>query len=175
MLFRFMLFFLFVGGTAYAGQYLPSTSPNATVFELEQKPRIGQRAISSEVITFSEYPVKTYISDQYADKGIIFGGDNPFISNDASNTTSPVLSGSPQFLGAIEGRFVDPSTHEPTTVNRFEMDAGNFDELSSTRLQWFNSSGELIAQKLDEEYAIEHFVVEHDGIASWKIELSRNN
>ena len=46
-------------------------------------------------ITFSEYPLDTAISNQYASQGIIFGGDSPFISTDSANPTSPVLSGTP--------------------------------------------------------------------------------
>ena len=47
-------------------------------------------------ITFSEFATGTRITDQYIDKGIIFGGDSPFISPDGANPTSPVLAGSPR-------------------------------------------------------------------------------
>src|SRR5689334_14835306 len=59
-------------------------------------------------LTFSEFAVGTAITNQYQPQGILFGGDSPFITNDSASPTSPVLSGTPAFQGAIEGSFVDP-------------------------------------------------------------------
>jgi hypothetical protein len=42
------------------------------------------------IITFAEYPTGTFITDQYASLGIVFGGDAPFIATDGSNPTSPM-------------------------------------------------------------------------------------
>src|SRR5690348_14286516 len=91
--------------TAGIGLGGPSTSPNAGQDRSPAPP--APRA--ANVITFSEYPAGTAISNQYANKGIIFGGSTPFITPDGSNPTSPVLSGTPLFQGAIEGTFVSPS------------------------------------------------------------------
>ncbi|MEC4088818.1 carboxypeptidase-like regulatory domain-containing protein [Pseudoalteromonas rubra] len=128
-------------------------------------------AVGMTPITFSEFPNGTAITNQYADRGIIFGGDSPFITSDSANPTTPVLSGSPRFNGAIEGRFVDPQTGEPTTVNSFSLDAGYFDNLSSTRLQWFNPEGQLIREVLDSQFGIEHFSIRDENIASFRIEI----
>jgi len=154
----------------YGIDYLPSTSPTVKVIKGKQK---IQRLLKtdSNVITFSEFPFDTKITDQYANRGIIFKGDTPFISIDASNPTSPVLSGTPRFNGAIEGHFVDPETHEPKTVNHFELDAGYFDNLSSTRLSWYNLDGELIREVLDSQYEIQHFSIDDEGIAYFRIEI----
>ncbi|MFB3061391.1 MAG: hypothetical protein ACE10C_08500 [Candidatus Binatia bacterium] len=109
-----------------------STSPNPD--PLAAVPQTLEAAGDpAEIITFSEFPVGTSISDQYSDRGIIFGGDSPFISTDGANPTSPVLSGSPRFFGAIAGDFVAPT--DGTTlaiVESFSLDAGFFDELGST-------------------------------------------
>ena len=99
--------------------------------------------IEEQAITFSEYPLDTLISDQYAEQGIIFGGDNPFITSDGANPTSPVLSGSPQFEGTIEGNFVDPLDKEvPVAVESF-----TFDAIGSTRIEWFDPDGEKLEQR----------------------------
>ena len=106
--------------TLYGDEYLPSTSPDIKVLKSEDKVQKLQKVNNENTITFSEFSSGTKITDQYADRGIIFKGDSPFITSDGANPTSPVLSGSPRFNGAIEGHFVDPITHEPTIVNHFE-------------------------------------------------------
>lgn len=150
---------------------MASTSPNFTVPKFNIDKLEIKSDLNSNIITFSEFSNGTAISDQYANKGIIFSGDSPFITEDGSNSTAPVLSGSPRFNGAIEGKFVDPITHKPTTVNHFELDAGYFDNLSSTRLQWFNPSGDLIREVLDSEFGIQHFSIDDENIASFRIKI----
>ena len=153
----------------YGFEDTPSTSPDFRVTKF--KVNKAKAKVNPNIITFSEFPSGTHISNQYADKGIIFDGNNPFITGDGSNPTSPVLSGTPQFNGAIEGKFVDPITHDPTVVNHFELDAGYFNNLSSTRLRWFNSKGDLIREVLDSEYGIQHFSIDDENIASFRIEI----
>ena len=47
------------------------------------------KVANDNIITFSEYPVNTLIASQYAERGIIFSGDSPFIaSDDAKNRSS---------------------------------------------------------------------------------------
>ncbi len=128
---------------------------------------------NSETITFSEYPINTLISDQYAGQGIIFGGDNnPFISTDSSNPTSPVLSGSPKFRGAIEGAFVNPSDGTtPVIVESFTLDAGFFDEFGSTRIEWFDPNGIKLGQRTNLQFGIEKIEVTGGNIASWRTSI----
>lgn len=127
---------------------------------------------ASETITFSEYPINTSISDQYAGEGIIFGGDSPFISTDGSNPTSPVLSGSPRFRGAIEGTFVNPSDGTtPVIVESFTLDAGYFDELGSTRIEWFDPNDIKLGQHTNSKFGIETIEIRGGNIASWRTSI----
>ncbi|MBK6510938.1 MAG: hypothetical protein IPG06_16830 [Haliea sp.] len=123
-------------------------TPSSSVSLAKAPQKISLNAISDSVInpdrviTFSEFSVDSPITNQYADKGIIFGGDSPFISLDSSNPTAPVLSGSPRFEGAIEGRFVDPNDGaSPVLVAGFSLDAGYLDAVGSVRLVWFAKDG----------------------------------
>ncbi|MBI1818664.1 MAG: hypothetical protein HYR72_27080 [Deltaproteobacteria bacterium] len=120
-------------------------------------------------ITFSEFPLGTSITDQYQDHGISFGGDAPFITSDGANPTSPVLSGSPLFRGDITGHFVDASTGNGRSVKAFAFDAGYFDELGSTRVEWFDPNGTKLGQKINAQLGIEKLVIEGGNIASWRI------
>jgi hypothetical protein len=126
----------------------------------------------TNLITFSEYSVGTEIKKQYKSDGIIFGGsgNGPFISEDGSNPTSPVLSGYPQFNGSITGKFVDPATGKAGTVNEFSLDAGYFDDLHSTKLTWYNSAGKAIGSATDSIIGIQHFdITSATPIAKFKI------
>jgi len=128
----------------------------------------------ASLITFSEFPTGTTISNQYANRGVIFGGDSPFISNDDSNPTSPVLSGTPRFTGAIEGYFVDPSDQtRRTIVSSFQVDAGYFDATGSTRLVWFDPSGQKIGELVNSKLGLETFEVSGGSIASWRFEITQ--
>ena len=151
-----------------------STSPNPD--PLAAVPQTLETAGDpAEIITFSEFPVGTFISDQYSDRGIIFGGDNPFISTDAANPTSPVLSGSPRFFGAIAGDFVAPvDGATPAIVESFSLDAGFFDELGSTRIEWFEPDGQKLGQRTNSQNGIESFLIEGGNIASWRISIQEN-
>ena len=132
-----MLFVVFaVSSVALGVENEPnSTSPYVTSGDIYQT---QQAAREAPLITFSEFPGGTYITDQYADIGIIFGGDSPYIGPDGSNPTSPVLRTS-NFLGDIEGYFVNPNDGvSPATVSWFSLDAGYFDQTNSTRIEWFD-------------------------------------
>jgi hypothetical protein len=84
-------------------------------------------------IHFDEFPEDTVITNQYAKDGVIF--DSPvFISQDGANPTSPVLSGTPRFVGPIVGHFVKPGTTTPTTVNLLQLDAGYIDNPGSVEI-----------------------------------------
>lgn len=120
-------------------------------------------------VNFSEFPIGTKISTQYQNIGIIFGGSGPYITTDKGNPTSPVLSGTPEFQGNITGTFVEPGTDRPTVVQSFSFDAGYFDEIGSTRIEWFDLKGKKIGQKINSHLGIERFTLEGGNIASWKI------
>jgi hypothetical protein len=132
-------------------------------------------AQASDVITFSEHPVDTLISSQFAGKGILFGGDNPFITTDESNPTSPVLSGSPLFRGVIEGTFINPSDGKsPTIVKSFSLDAGYFNAIGSTRIEWFDPDGTKLGQRTNTQLGIERFNIEGGNIARFRLSIIEN-
>ena len=162
MFLRYFILFILIPVTAFS----QSTSPD---------PQLNMGNVkepnADEVITFSEFPLGTYITDQYQDFGIIFGGSNPFICTDGANPTSPVLSGTPRFRGDITGVFVDPNTGNNTVVESFTFDAGYFDEIGSTRVQWFDPEGNILGQRINSIYGIETMTFQGGNIASWKIEI----
>lgn len=138
-------------------------------------PILVSESMAYDSITFSEFALNTNISNQYADKGVIFSGDNPFITQDSANPTSPVLSGSPRFQGRIEGSFVDPEDGiSPISVKGFEVDAGYFDAIGSTKIEWFDKDGNKLGQRANTRYAIQNFKIEGGNISSWKIGIFEN-
>ena len=147
-----------------------SSSPNVENVGTIQAAAV---AASSDKITFSEYSLGTYITNQYADYGIIFGGDDPYIENDGAQPETPVLSGSPQYQGAIEGYFVNPADGvTPATVSAFSLDAGWFDDLGSTRIEWFDLDGNKLGEQYSSIIGIEKFEIREVGIASWRIAMA---
>lgn len=155
---------------AYSEEFY-SSSPTIQKQQFSKQNQVQAEA-QEGIITFSEFATNTYITDQYADKGIIFSGDTPFITSDSANPTTPVLSGYPRFNGAIEGHFVDPADPSRTlTVNTFALDAGYFDDLSSTAISWYNENGELLGKRFDSIYGIERFEISGENIASFRIAI----
>lgn len=154
----------------------PSTSPVTNNPTPSLRSVVPSAVINDpSTITFSEFPLGTAITNQYANKGIIFGGDSPFISVDGANPTAPVLSGSPRFIGAIEGIFVDPSDKKtPIIASGFSLDAGYLDELGSVRLTWYSPNGTTLGQKIGSHVGIETFTVEGGSIARWRIETIKD-
>jgi pimeloyl-ACP methyl ester carboxylesterase len=154
-----------------------STSPRPFLAAGWPKARVGtvHPSTFANTITFSEFPVGTAITDQYASIGIIFGGDAPFITDDGADPTSPVLSGSPLFEGTITGTFVDPKTGALATVNSLQLNAGFFDTLGSTLLSTFDAAGNLISSELNSQIGIETFLItSQTPIASWQIQIVGN-
>jgi len=131
-------------------------------------------AVGSELITFSEYTEWTEITNQYANRGIIFGSDNnvPFIVTPLGET-DPVLSGRPQYYGAIEGRFVDPNDGvTPMTVSSFSLDAGYFDQMGSTKIEWFGPNDHKLGEQTNSIIGYHHFEINGCYIARWRIAIT---
>lgn len=124
-------------------------------------------------LTFSEFPDHTVIVNDYDSYGIHFYGAGkespPFITDDPSNPTSPVLSGTPQFEGDIKGRFIDPRTGRNVTVDKFALDAGFFNGVKTTELFWFDRKGDNLGSMKNTGTGIQRFVVTGNGIARWTI------
>lgn len=122
-------------------------------------------------ITFSEFPRDTAISNQYLSKGILFGGNRPFITTDRANPTSPVLSGTPLFFGAIEGSFVKQGqADQEAAVGSFSLDAGYFNNIQSVRVSLFDGQGRLIRRASNARLGIRTFTFDDFGVSRWRIE-----
>jgi hypothetical protein len=60
-------------------------------------------------------------------------------------------------------------------VRSFTFDAGFFDEIGSTRIEWFDPEGNKIGQAINSKLGIETFTLEGGNIASWKISVGWEN
>ncbi|SFM11411.1 PEP-CTERM sorting domain-containing protein [Marinobacter zhejiangensis] len=82
---------------------------------------------------------------------------NTFITNDGANPTSPVLSGSPTFNGAITILF-------DTDIAGVGLDGGYFDAIGGTAITAFDRDGNIIGQVTNEGMGIEFLgLVTEDG------------
>ncbi len=122
-------------------------------------------AVPAGAITFSEFEVGTSISKQYQDRGVLFGGDDPYITTDDSNPTSPVLTGSPKFFGEITFRIVDPVTHRFTTTNGVTLDVGYIDNPNSIELDYFDADGTQLGNVRANAEGINTVTIPANGIA----------
>jgi Collagen triple helix repeat (20 copies) len=127
-------------------------------------------AVGAEVITFSEFPEGTSISDQYSKQGVLFGGDSPFITSDGANPTSPVLSGSPRFSGSIVGQFVVPGSSSPSTVDSFALDVGYIDSPGSVAVSAYGLGGGLLRRVFPSQVGIDTVTISAAGTASFRVE-----
>jgi len=160
-----------VGPLDGKGEDVPRTSSRLGAIPSSNVGEVVRLSQAATLVTFSEFSVGTSITDQYKDVGIIFGGSSPFISPDEANPTSPVLSGTPLFQGAITGTFVIPGTTTPTTVESFSFDAGYFDAVGTTELRWFDLNGALIGSQTNTTLGIQTLTATAPGIASWSMQI----
>ncbi len=147
----------------------PSSSPDA-VAQIAPRERSAAAPAGATTITFSEFPEGTPISNQYSGKGIVFGGDSPFITSDGANATSPVLSGSPLFSGAIVGRFVVPNTSSSATVDSLTLDVGYIDSPGSVAISAYGLNGGLLRRVFPSQVGINTVNISTAGIASFRVE-----
>jgi hypothetical protein len=158
---------------------VPSTSvtPPAVAAQTPGPAAVGA-ATDDTTITFSEFLGGVPITDAYKDEGILFSGsgagDEPFITGDGANPTSPVLSGSPLFSGPIVGKFVLPGTTSPTTVNSFSLDVGYINSPNSVAISAFGLGGALLKRVSASQAGINHITVNAGGIASFRVEAVGN-
>jgi Dockerin type I domain len=160
--------------TSAAGT-IPTTTnaADATVASLARS-RSLTYSNGSQAITFSEFPVGTRISNQYStlwNKDVVFGPDPATITIDSSTPTSPVLSGVPRFSGPISGYFVDPGSGKNMTIASFNFTAGFFDKVGSTRVTWYDPTGAVLGQVINERNGAETFMITGGNIASFCISV----
>lgn len=108
-------------------------------------------------LSFSEFPVGTSITTQYLDKGVVFSNGS-FITNDGSNPTSPVLSGTPTFQGPISATLFNPEDHtEEAAATALSFDAGYFDEVGSTQVTFLDINNQQIGSAQNQGTGIVRF------------------
>jgi Ca2+-binding RTX toxin-like protein len=113
-----------------------------------------------QTISFSEQAFDT-INPVYLCKvnTVSFSGQ---IVSDTDNPTSPVLSFDQQFIGPVSWTFSDPVSH-------VEFDAGVFNQVGSTTVNFYNKNGALLKSVTNTVTGLQHFVYDHAGIA--KVEV----
>lgn len=85
---------------------------------------------------------------------------NTFITDDGANPTSPVLSGSPQFNGAISILF-------DTDLAGVGLDGGFFNAIGGTAIRAFDRQGGVIGSVANEGLGIEFLgLITSDGLAA---------
>jgi hypothetical protein len=136
----------------------------------------------ANAITFSEFPINTYITTQYIDRGFVFGGDTPRIVEDGASSNSPVLSGIPIFQGTIECYFIEPQDPNniqyaltPVTATAFSIDAGYFNEVGTTLIEWFDAAGNKMGECLNTQTGFQTFIIEAPEIAGFRISKYAND
>lgn len=132
----------------------------------------GERNFSRR-ISFAELALESVVTDQYRDRGIIFGGSGATTTIDGAVTTSPVLAGTPLFEGDITGHFVRPGTNDPATVYQLVWDVGHFDAVDSVQMDFYGPQGQLLFSNRND--GIGNYRISarggNIGIASWRIHL----
>ncbi|MGN6429270.1 MAG: hypothetical protein ACTHNB_00875 [Gaiellaceae bacterium] len=110
------------------------------------------------LITFSEFPVGTVVTTQYASEGVLVSGTpGPFISEDGSNPTSPVLSPGAGFSGTIELEFVSPADGTtPASASSVSFDLGFMDTIGGATVTTYDIAGNQIASFATNQLGIEH-------------------
>lgn len=173
-------------GTAIQAPALPTTQQQQSSFEarsetLSSNPAeqsAGSSGINfSKNITFSEFPLGTAISDNYKDRGIIFGGSQLEIVDDIASATSPVLGGTPPggelLEGDITGQFVIPGTNTPAPVYRMAWTIGGFDAVGSVEMEFFGPQGQLLFSLINPQLGFSSYSARGGsvGIASWRFHI----
>jgi hypothetical protein len=110
------------------------------------------RQAHAVLLTFSEFPVGTVVTNQYAADGILFAaltGNPPIIANGAF-PTSPVLSPNPPFSGDFQWTF-------PSGATGVQFDSGFWNNLGTAVVDVFNTSNVLAAALTNTSTGIFHF------------------
>jgi len=112
----------------------------------------------SHLITFSEFPVGTLVTTQYASEGVIFSGTpGPRISGDFATPTSPVLSPGPGFSGTIVMEFVSPADGTtPASVSSVAFDVGFLNSIGGVTISTYDIAGNLITSFATSQLGIQH-------------------
>jgi len=122
-------------------------------------------------LTFDEFDVGTWITDDYSSEGVLFSGDFgevPEIAWDEANSTSPVLRGGEDFYEPLHAQFVYPGTSTPATVSDFSVDVGYINDPYSTQLVLQTTTGPIVLEV--DEYGINYMSSSADNITGFDLE-----
>jgi PEP-CTERM motif len=112
------------------------------------------------ILTFSEFPVGTVITTQYAADGVVFSaltGNAPIIANDGAMPDSPVLSPNPPFAGDFQWMF-------PSGASGVQFDSGFWNSLGTGVIDVFNTSNVLVAALTNTTIGVDHFDLSSFGV-----------
>jgi hypothetical protein len=108
---------------------------------------------SATLLTFSEFPVGTVITNQYGPQGVLFSaltGNNPIIANDGAMPDSPVLSPNPPFSGDFQWVF-------PGNAGGVQFDSGFWDSLGTGVVEVFGPGGGSLGVFTNTTTGVDHF------------------
>ncbi len=113
-------------------------------------------------LTFSEFPVGTVITNQYAAQGVLFagvaGGSPPIIANDGAMPDSPVLSPNPPFAGDfLISSFIGGAVG-------VQFDSGFWNTVGTGAINVFSPAHVLLAHLTNSVTGVEHFDLSAYGI-----------
>jgi hypothetical protein len=112
------------------------------------------------LLTFSEFPVGTVITNQYAADGVLFSGVSglaPIIANDGAMPGSPVLSPNPTYAGDFDISFTGGA-------HSVQFDSGYWDTLGTGIIDVYNTAHVLLASLTNTALGVEHFDLSSYGI-----------
>jgi len=112
------------------------------------------------VITFSENPVGTVVTNQYAAFGVTFTGalgSAPIIANDSAMPGSPVLAPNPPYAGTFDIIF-------PSGAVGVSFDSGYWDSVGSGVIDIYNTSNVLVGFMSDTTVGVDHMDLSAFGI-----------
>jgi len=128
-------------------------------------------ATAGALITFSEFPVGTVVSTQYAPQDVVFWvgteGTYPIIANDGAMPTSPVLSPNPPYAGDFWMQF-------PTPVSYVSFISGYWDTLGSGIINVWSPTT-FIESLTDTSYGVDTFTISGVGPIEWVYFNSAND
>lgn len=109
---------------------------------------------NSHTITFSEYPVGTANPVYtYPDNAVKITGA---IVNDGAQPASPAVAANASYIGPVVIAFTTP-------VTNVDFDAGYFNNLQSTTVEFIGPGGTILQSSLNSQYGIVHYSYSNAG------------
>jgi hypothetical protein len=122
-------------------------------------------------ITFSELPVGTIVTNQYAAQGVLFSGytgSAPVITGDGAMPGSPVLSPYPPFAGDFMIQFVGGAVG-------VQFDSGYWNDPNTGLIGLYDVNGDWVAFLSNPTIGVVHFDLTGYGALGWVYFQSTND